>query len=153
MKIKRLIAVITLLVLILIPLSGALAEGTYYDKLSDKVELYNSNLDKIPAPAKSIIGNARINLHIATDSDTEIIGIVSTSNTATISEFVQGGIDKPTMNAYIDGKVIDEALENPSMDSALKALGSLKTEGIGFINRIKSTFINIIGRITSLFSR
>jgi hypothetical protein len=126
------------------------ASGSYFAELEGYVDLYNSNLASIPGIVKRLFSNERINFHIALSEGEEIIG-VSTSETCEILEFVDGALETPTLRVYIEGEIIDDLMANPSQEKALAAINSIKIEGVGFFNKLKVAFVNLIRTVSNWF--
>ena len=106
--------------------------------LEELVTAYNGNLDEVPSFVKNIFGNEKINLYI----DGELFIGLSGEN-GKITEYKEGGLDKPTMKVYTTADTIDQLIDgNTTLLDAVKEK-SISYEGIGFISKIKFGFIKI----------
>lgn len=153
---KKIMTAILMVVLLIAIFPGASlaqqeeAAGSYFAELEGYVDLYNSNLDNIPGIVKRLFSNERINFHIALSEGEEIIG-VSTSKTCEIMEFVEGALETPTLRVYIEGEIIDDVRANPTQEKALAAINSVRIEGVGFFNKLKVAFVNLVRTVFSWF--
>jgi hypothetical protein len=150
-KNAMIVALVVLLLIAIFP-GASLAEGdeSYFSMLEGYVDLYNSNLDTIPGIVKRLFSNERVNFHIALAEGEEIIG-VSTSGTCEITEFVEGALENPTLRVYIEEETIDDLMADPSKEKALAAINSLKIEGVGFFNKLKVAFVNLMRTVSGWF--
>ncbi len=149
---KRMIAILLMLGIVLTFVSGTVvaASTEYYDELADYVEDYNDNLDKVPSLAKRMFANERVNFFIKVGDDEEIIGVATDAECA-ITEFESGGLEDPTIRAYIDGAVIEDLQSDFTLSKALAALKGIRLEGVGFGKVVKVFFLNIFKAVSGLF--
>ena len=148
---KRLLAMLLMVILILTVVgTTVLAGDDFYNGLEGFVEGYNDNLDKVPSLAKRMFANERVNFHIQISDGEEIIGVVTDADCA-ILEFAEGGVENPTIRAYIEGAVIEDLKSDFSVSRALEALKGIRLEGVGFGKIIKVFFLNIAKSLAGLF--
>ena len=149
---RKILSVLLVVVLFIVGIQSlVLAQGGFYDDLEGYVSVYNDNLESVPSLAKRMFANERINFHIASDSEEQIIGVATDADCA-ILEFVDGEIEDPTIRAYIDGDVIQDLQNDFSVSKALNALKDIRLQGVGFAKTIKVFFLNIVKSLSGLFA-
>ncbi|RLI82137.1 hypothetical protein DRP07_05800 [Archaeoglobales archaeon] len=124
-------------------------EPTLYELLVEKKDEYNENVNAVPGMIKSIIGNERINIEIACEDGTLIVG-AATEN-AYVTEFAKSGISDPTIRAWTTEKVVREVVESKDfVNAVMNAIksGDIKYEGVGFVKSLK---INIMRSLMGLY--
>jgi hypothetical protein len=149
---QKFVCIAILMIMLLIGLQAVvMAQNEFFYRLEAYVPLYNENLESVPDLAKRMFVNERINFHIADGAGEEIVGVATDAQGA-ILEMTSGGIDNPTIRAFIDSDVIRGLEADFSTERALAALREIRLEGVGFAKTIKVFFLNIARTLTGLFA-
>ncbi len=138
------LAILSVTLILVIP-----ALTTAFDKNNIKeediptiIQLYNTNIDKVPPILIKIFGNERINVYI----DNELFYGFKTEN-GRITEEMKGGISNPTLNVYVTQDVINKIVKREiTAQEALKK-GYIDYKGVGLIKRTKFGFAKSISRL------
>lgn len=143
-----LVALLTMIVLAL----PAGASPPIFELIEPHINLYNENIDQIPAPVKRLFQNERINLHIILEDGTEeIIGIATSKKECEIIEFTDGALNKPTLRVYIDWAKIERLLSEPDQSEIINTVLNLRIEGVGLFKQLKVFFFHLFQRIAGGF--
>ncbi|MBW2992801.1 thrombospondin type 3 repeat-containing protein [Candidatus Woesearchaeota archaeon] len=123
-------------------------------ELQQHIDTYNANLDNLPESLKGLIGNERVNIYIAVNGDEIVYGAVTKD--AKITEYKEGGIEKPTIKVYTTDKTIRKIINSSNPVSAVtKAIKSkeIKYKGVGFFKKFKTGFMKLGFGIYTFFVR
>ena len=143
--------VVILLVLLLCS-SLVLGHGSTVSSLGlSETELVGSEL---PGFARSLFGNQKINLHVTLASgEEEIHGIVTEDGK--ITQVTSTDIEDKTLDVYTSENAILEISQASNTGQELQAAlrdGRITYQAVGFMNRIRFSFVGVLTRIAGWFS-
>ena len=124
-------------------------EPTLFERLSDYVDVYNENLEKMPGFVRMLGGNERIALEIALDNGSVLtIGVVTSEGR--ITEFSKGELEDPTLRVWTDEATVNSIItsDDPA-GSAFYALkrGHIRYSGVGTIKKLRIAGVKVVMRI------
>ncbi len=124
-------------------------EPTLFERLSDYVDVYNENLEKMPGFVRMLGGNERIALEIALENGSVLnIGVVTSEGR--ITEFSKGELEDPTLRVWTDEATVNSIItsDDPA-GSAFYALkrGHIRYSGVGTIKKLRIAGVKVVMRI------
>ena len=142
--------IVNLIIIFVLLSSLVFANGVNHFAIDDS-EVVGTDL---PGFARSLFGNQRMNIHISlNDGSTEMHGLVTENGVVT--QFTDSELSNPTVNVYTSEDVIVTILNSENSISAFQdALnnGGITYNAIGFVNRIRFSFVSVFVRLANFFS-
>ena len=113
-------------------------DDAYYQKLQEKSDVYNQNVNKLPGIIKFLFGNEKINVELTGCQSNCDIGM-QTSDGRIIS-LGQKPLPNPTINARMKEATLKKLLDSndarTDFANALKS-GEIEFSGVGILKKIK----------------
>ncbi len=118
-----------------------------------ELDLADAQGKRLPGLAKSLFGDQRANIHIATDSGEQTLGVVTEDGIIVLVE--ESAISEPTINVYTDQVTVENIVDAENQLLAFKTAldeDEITYSAIGFGNKVKFGFASIGARVVSWFS-
>ncbi len=141
-NILTLAAIFVTLLLIMPALTTAFDKNEIsQEDITNLIQIYNTNIGKVPPIFIKLFGNEKINLYI----DNELFYGFRTEN-GRIKEEMKNGISNPTLNVYVTQETIDKIIKKEiTAQEALKK-GYIDYKGVGLIKKTKFGFVKNISK-------
>jgi hypothetical protein len=141
-----------LVLILLISATSAYAlDDATYQKLQEKRDSYNRNVDRVPSILKFLFGNERINVVLLNEGGVpngDVLGIVSRDGL--IVQLSRSQVSDPTVKARMKESLLKRLLDSHDARGdfiiALKN-GEIEVEGVGFLKRIKLSLTLMLAKL------
>jgi len=138
----------TFLAIFLLFISSALAQNPLVEEFSKELQG-----QKLSGPLGTLFGSEKINFHLETDGEVVVMGIVTQDKIVVSIE--EKELEKPSLNVYADEETIMQIQRSEDPLRALKKAldeGKIKYKAVGFLNKIKFSFLSVFSNIASIFA-
>ena len=114
--------------------------------VSEAIITINNNIDQIPDIFVSLFGNERMSVYVD-----DLTYAVVTENNKLVSVSMGEAKDK-TMNVYVSRDTLHKIVQGDLDPVDALNQGLIRYEGVGFVNSVKWTLINVVAGIVGFFA-